>query len=156
MPIHRLSEKPRIKGTLADITCDSDGKIDHFINPKKAKNLLELHTYNSSEPYYLGMFLVGAYQEIMGNLHNLFGNTNVAHIQLDNNSYQVKSVVEGDRIEDVLNCVEYDSKSLIETMRDHTEKALQNKTITLKEARKLLQNYVNTLNNSTYLKVEQK
>lgn len=152
MPLHRLNEQPIVKGTLADITCDSDGKIDSFINPKKAKNLLELHTYDNSQPYYLGMFLVGAYQEIMGNLHNLFGDTNVVHISMDNDGYQVESVVQGDRIKEVLNYVQYDSKSLIEIMRDRTEKALRNKTITLKEARKLLQNYVNTLNNSTYLK----
>lgn len=152
MPIHRLHKQPSVKGTLADITCDSDGKIDRFINPKKAKSLLELHPYDSSQPYYLGMFLVGAYQEVMGNLHNLFGDTNVVHILMDDNGYRVESVVPGDRIKEVLKYVQYDSKNLIETMRDRTEKALQNKTITLLEARKLLQNYVNTLNNSTYLK----
>ena len=152
MPIHRLQEQPKVKGTLADITCDSDGKIDRFINPKEAKNLLELHPCDRDQPYYLGMFLVGAYQEVMGNLHNLFGDTNVVHIQIENNGYQIQSVVRGDTIEEVLNYVQYDSHDLSETMRCCTEKALQKSTISLNEAQKLLQNYSNTLNKSTYLK----
>ncbi|MCC0178960.1 biosynthetic arginine decarboxylase [Waterburya agarophytonicola K14] len=154
MPIHRLNEQPTVKGTLADITCDSDGKIDRFINAKQAKHLLELHSWNSSQPYYLGMFLVGAYQEIMGNLHNLFGDTNVVHIEIDNNGYRVESVVRGDTIKEVLSYVQYNGEDLLETMRCRTEKALQNKTITLKETQKLLQNYADSLNNSTYLKVD--
>ena len=155
MPIHRLNEQPTVKGTLADITCDSDGKIDRFINPKKAKNLLELHSRDRQQPYYLGMFLVGAYQEIMGNLHNLFGDTNVVHIKIEPNGYQVKSVIKEDTIKEVLGYVQYDSQNLLEIMRLRTEKALQNQTITLKEAQKLLQNYTNTLNKSTYLKYDQ-
>ena len=151
MPIHRLNEQPTIKGTLADITCDSDGKIDRFINPKKAKSLLELHQSDRLQPYYLGMFLVGAYQEIMGNLHNLFGDTNVVHIKIDCNGYQVESVVKEDTIEEVLSYVQYDSQNLLETMRLRTEKALRNQTITLEEAQKLLQNYTHTLSKSTYL-----
>jgi arginine decarboxylase len=152
MPIHRLNEQPTSKGTLADLTCDSDGKIDRFINPREAKSLLELHPWDSSQPYYLGMFLVGAYQEIMGNLHNLFGDTNVVHIKLDSSGYQVESVVQGDRINEVLSYVQYNSEDLLETMRCRTEKALQNQAISLEEAQKLLQNYATSLTNYTYLK----
>ena len=151
MPLHRLQEEPNVKGTLADITCDSDGKIDRFINPKQAKNLLELHPCDRDRPYYLGMFLVGAYQEIMGNLHNLFGDTNVVHIKLKSEGELLESAVKGDTIEAVLERVGYDSKNLIEIMRDRIERALQNDAITAKEAHKLLHNYINTLNKSTYL-----
>ena len=150
MPIHRLNEKPSCQGILADITCDSDGKIDRFINRKTAKKVLELHPVNDA-PYYLGMFLIGAYQEIMGNLHNLFGDTNVVHIKTTPTGYQVESVVRGDTVERVLNHVQYDSRDLLETMRRRTEAALQDRRITLAEARKLLQNYANTLKSYTYL-----
>ena len=155
MPIHRLKEKPTIRGILADITCDSDGKIARFINRKEIKNALELHPINDasqpSSPYYLGMFLVGAYQEIMGNLHNLFGDTNVVHIGITPTGYQVESVVQGDKVKEVLNYVQYNSEDLLETMRRRTEVALQNQNITLEEARKLLENYHNSLNSYTYL-----
>ena len=155
MPIHRLDEQPTVKATLADITCDSDGKIDRFINPKQAKTLLELHPCDRSKPYYLGMFLVGAYQETMGNLHNLFGDTNVVHVQINTDDYQITSVAPGDKIEDVLGYFQYDSKDLIQIMGDRIEKALQCKIITPEEADKLLQNYADTLSNSTYLKLDQ-
>ncbi len=158
MPIHRLDEKPTAKGIIADITCDSDGKIDRFINRKDVKNVLELHpvdnSHSASTPYYLGMFLVGAYQEIMGNLHNLFGDTNVVHIKITPDGYQVDSVVQGDSIQEVLSYVQYDGKDLLETMRCRTEAALQSKNITLPEARKLLENYASSLNNYTYLKLD--
>ncbi|MGL5940711.1 MAG: biosynthetic arginine decarboxylase [Waterburya sp.] len=152
MPIQRLHEQPTARGILADITCDSDGKLDQFIDLKEVKNVLELHPLDSSRPYYLGMFLVGAYQEIMGSLHNLFGDTNVVHIRITPNGYQVESVVKGDTIREVLGYVQYDSEDLLETMRRRTESALQNKTITIEEAQKLLQNYASSLNNYTYLK----
>ncbi len=150
MPIHRLNEKPTATATLADLTCDSDGKIDRFIDRKNFKDILELHTVNS-QPYYLGMFLVGAYQEIMGNLHNLFGDTNVVHIQMTPKGYQIKYVVKGDTIKDVLGYVQYKAEDLIETMRCRTENALEQNTITLEESQKLLQNYERSLNSYTYL-----
>ena len=157
MPIHRLEEQPTARGILADITCDSDGKIDRFINRKESKKVLELHQLDSlarssPSPYYLGMFLVGAYQEILGNLHNLFGDTNVVHIRITPNGYQIESVVKGDTVREVLSYVQYDSEHLLETMRRRTEVALQNQQITLEEAQKLLQNYASSLNNYTYLK----
>ncbi len=160
MPIHRLNEKPTAKAILADLTCDSDGKIDRFINRKNVKDILELHPlrYNqnteksqSPQPYYLGMFLVGAYQEIMGNLHNLFGDTNVVHIQMTPKGYQIKYVVKGDTIKEVLSYVQYKAEDLLEIMRCRTEVALEENRITLEEAQKLLQNYESSLNSYTYL-----
>lgn len=151
MPIQRLDEKPTQKGILADITCDSDGKIDRFIGRKTPKKVLELHAIAPTNSYYLGMFLVGAYQEIMGNLHNLFGDTNVVHIKTTPTGYRVDSVVRGDTIEEVLGYVQYDSQDLLEIMRRRTESALQEGSITLEEARKLLQNYASTLHSYTYL-----
>ncbi len=162
MPIHRLNERPTAKAVLADLTCDSDGKIDRFIDLKDCKQVLELHplqylepkvkdTKSSIEPYYLGMFLVGAYQEVMGSFHNLFGDTNVVHIQMTPKGYQIESVVKGDTIKEVLSYVQYDAEDLIETMRHRTEIALQEKHITLEEAQKLLQNYEKSLSSYTYL-----
>ena len=150
MPLHRLDRKPTAKGILADITCDSDGKIDRFINRREAK-VLELHSIEDTSPYYLGMFLVGSYQETMGNLHNLFGKTNVVHIETTSTGNRVKTTIKGDTIAEVLNYVEYDSQDLLETMRRRVAIALRDKTITDKEARRLLQNYANTLDSYTYL-----
>jgi arginine decarboxylase len=156
LPIHRLEEEPTKKAILADLTCDSDGKIDKFIDLKDVKSLLELHQLNISEnskkqPYYLGMFLVGAYQEIMGNLHNLFGDTNVVHIQMNPKGYQIEYVVRGDTIKEVLGYVQYNTEDLVETIRQRTEKALQENRITLEESQLLLQNYERSLNSYTYL-----
>lgn len=152
MPIHRLNEKPLARGIIADLTCDSDGKIDSFIDLKDTKPILELHPLND-RPYYLGMFLVGAYQEVMGNLHNLFGDTNVVHVRATTKGYQIQYVVKGNTIREVLDRVQYNCDDLIEIMRCRTETALQNNRISLEEAQKLLQNYENSLNSYTYLKV---
>ncbi|MEM9510864.1 MAG: arginine decarboxylase, partial [Cyanobacteria bacterium P01_E01_bin.35] len=151
MPIHRLDEEPTVKGILADITCDSDGKIDRFIDHKDVKSLLELHPLQKEQPYYLGIFLVGAYQEIMGNLHNLFGKTNVAHIKMTAQGYQIEHIVKGDLIKEVLNYVDYDPGDLLEIMRRRTETALGENRITIDEAQKLLKNYERGLNSYTYL-----
>ncbi|MDX2098518.1 MAG: biosynthetic arginine decarboxylase [Leptolyngbyaceae cyanobacterium bins.59] len=151
MPIHRLDEEPTCRGTLADLTCDSDGKIDQFIDLKDVKSVLELHTLKPSEPYYLAMFLSGAYQEIMGNLHNLFGDTNAVHISVTPNGYRIEHVVKGDTINEVLGYVQYDCEDLVESMRQKTEQALQEKRITIEEAQLLLQNYERSLSGYTYL-----
>ena len=151
MPIHRLQEKPTVKGILADLTCDSDGKIDNFIALDKTKPVLELHPLKQHQPYYLGMFLVGAYQEIMGSLHNLFGNTNVVQIQATSQGYQIKDAVLGNTIQEVLNDVQYEANDLIATMADRTEKALQEQRISSQEAQTLLQNYQTSLHSYTYL-----
>jgi arginine decarboxylase len=152
MPIHRLQEEPTRRVTLADLTCDSDGKIDQFIDLKDVKSLLELHTLNPNEPYYLGMFLNGAYQEIMGNLHNLFGDTNTVHIRLTPKGYRIEHVVRGDTVQEVLGYVQYDAADLLENMRNQTELALQEGKITLQEAKLLLKNYERSLSSYTYLK----
>ncbi|MDJ0554687.1 MAG: biosynthetic arginine decarboxylase [Microcoleaceae cyanobacterium MO_207.B10] len=174
MPIHRLDEEPTEKAILADLTCDSDGKIDQFIDLRDVKLLLELHplklTYkyfqstasdtveNSalpiasiSEPYYLALFLGGAYQEIMGNLHNLFGDVNVVHIKLTPSGYKIEHVVKGDTMTEVLSYVQYNSDGLVESIRRQTEQALQEEKITIKESRMLLQNYERSLSSYTYL-----
>lgn len=161
MPIHRLDEEPTRRGTLADLTCDSDGKIDQFIDLRDVKHVLELHplkpvansqtSTHNHEPYYLGMFLNGAYQEIMGNLHNLFGDTNAIHITLTPKGYQIDHVVKGDTMTEVLGYVQYDSEDLVESIRQQTEQALQDKQITLQESQLLLQNYERSLSRYTYL-----
>jgi arginine decarboxylase len=152
MPIHRLNEEPTCRGTLADLTCDSDGKINQFIDLRDVKSVLELHPIKETkEPYYLGLFLAGAYQEVMGNLHNLFGDTNAVHIQLTPRGYEIEQVVKGDTVKEVLGYVQYDSEDLVESIRRRTEKALQENRITLEEAQRLLQNYERSLGSYTYL-----
>jgi arginine decarboxylase len=164
LPIHRLNEKPTVKGVLADLTCDSDGKIDKFIDLLDVKNALELHPLKPKEakdidnkentdfqPYYLGMFLVGAYQEIMGNLHNLFGDINVIHIQNKEENYQIKYVVKGDTVTDVLKYVEYSAEDLTEKLRCLTENALLEKQIDLEKSQLLIKNYEENLRSYTYL-----
>lgn len=160
MPIHRLDEEPTRRGTLADLTCDSDGKIDQFIDLRDVKSVLELHPLKAQaassdaqakEPYYLGLFLAGAYQEVMGNLHNLFGDTNAVHIQLTPRGYEIEQVVKGDTVKEVLGYVQYDAEDLVESIRRRTEKALQENRITLEEAQRLLQNYERSLGSYTYL-----
>lgn len=168
LPIHRLNEEPTCRATLADLTCDSDGKIDQFIDLRDVKYVLELHPLKknanpdngktvpgpataSHEPYYLGMFLNGAYQEIMGNLHNLFGDTNTVHIKLTPKGYQIEHVVKGDTMREVLGYVQYDAEDLIESIRRRSEQALQEHQITLEESQLLLQNYERSLSRYTYL-----
>lgn len=161
MPIHRLDQEPSQRGILADITCDSDGKIDRFIDLKDVKSVLELHPLveikhpdqpPTAEPYYLGMFLMGAYQEIMGNLHNLFGDINVVHIQMTPKGYQIEHLVKGDTIAEVLSYVQYDPEDLLENVRCYTETALEEERMTLEEAQLLLENYERSLLQYTYLK----
>jgi arginine decarboxylase len=164
MPIHRLDEEPTRRATLADLTCDSDGKIDQFIDLRDVKDLLEVHALKpverqplspqphlTYEPYYLAMFLNGAYEEVLGNLHNLFGDTNAVHIKLTPKGYQIEHVVKGDTMTEVLSYVQYDSEDLIEQVRRRTEQALQENRITLQEAQLLLQNYEHSLSRYTYL-----
>ncbi|MFP5502976.1 MAG: biosynthetic arginine decarboxylase, partial [Candidatus Sericytochromatia bacterium] len=154
MPIHRLDEKPTVRGTLADLTCDSDGKIDDFIDIHDVKHSLELHPFKEGDPYYLGMFLNGAYQEILGNLHNLFGDTNTVHIHLDpedEKGYTVEHMVKGDTMREVLRYMQYDDEALVESIRKETERALRDKRITIAEQRLLLRHYERALAGYTYL-----
>ncbi len=151
MPIHRLGEEPTRRGILADLTCDSDGKIDQFIDLKDVKHVLELHPLEPTKPYYLGLFLGGAYQEIMGNLHNLFGDTNAVHIKLTPNGYKIEHVVKGDTMTEVVGYVQYDVEDLIESVRQKAEQALLENRIEISEAQRLLQNYEHSLSQYTYL-----
>ncbi len=155
MPIHRLEEEPTERGTLADLTCDSDGKIDQFIDLRDVKQVLELHSFVNAEPYFLGMFLNGAYQEILGDLHNLFGDTNAVHIHLTEYGYRVEHVVKGDSMTEVLRYVQYDPEILLESVRVETEKALQQKRITLAQSRLLIRHFENSLTGYTYLQTNQ-
>jgi len=155
MPIHRLHERPTRRAILADITCDSDGKINRFIDKREVKDFLELHALNDEEDYYIGIFLVGAYQEILGDLHNLFGDTNAVQVSLaSGGGYWIDHVVEGDTVTEVLNYVSYQRDDLIAKMRRLTEAALRDGRITLDESRKLLQIYEAGLAGYTYLERE--
>ena len=152
VPIHRLDEEPMNRAVLADITCDSDGKIDHFIDRRDVKDVLELHDYRAGEPYYLGVFLVGAYQEILGDLHNLFGDTNTVHVSLDpEDDYKIEGVVSGDTVSDVLRYVRYNRDDLVARVRKAAELALRAKRITFEESRQLLRRYEEGLSGYTYL-----
>jgi arginine decarboxylase len=156
LPIHRLNQEPTNRGILADLTCDSDGKIEQFIDLRDVKSVLELHPLEQSgslekKNYYLGMFLVGAYQEIMGNLHNLFGDTNVVHIEIQPDGYQIQYLVRGDTVTEVLGYVQYKAEDLLEKIRQQTEKAMQQKNMSLKECQLLLNDYEKNLASYTYL-----
>jgi arginine decarboxylase len=150
MPIHRLCEEPVRRGVLADITCDSDGKIDHFIGRRDVKNALELHALNG-EDYYLGIFLVGAYQEILGDLHNLFGDTNDVSVTLRDGGYVIDHVEPGDTVTEVLNYVSYSREDLVAKVRRASENALRAGKISIEESRKLLRAYEEGLSGYTYL-----
>ncbi|MBX5484576.1 MAG: biosynthetic arginine decarboxylase [Myxococcaceae bacterium] len=153
-PIHRLNERPTRRGVLADITCDSDGKIDHFIDRREVKDVLELHALNNDD-YYLGIFMVGAYQEILGDLHNLFGDTNAVGVSIaPNGGYLIDHVVEGDTVTEVLNYVSYSKDDLMARVRRSVEKALRAGKISLDESRKVLRIYEEGLSGYTYLERE--
>jgi arginine decarboxylase len=151
MPIHRLDEEPARRGTIADLTCDSDGAIDKFIDVQDMKHVLELHAFSPDQPYYLGLFLNGAYQEILGDLHNLFGDTNCVHVQLGREGYHVAHVVKGDSITEVLHYVQYNPETMVESVRRQAERALRNGQITLPQVRLLMRHYEDSLDAYTYL-----
>ncbi len=151
MPIHRLNEFPSHHGVLGDISCDSDGKIDQFIDRRDVKRTLALHAYNG-QPYYLGAFLVGAYQEILGDLHNLFGDTNAVHVSLNEaGEVLLDAVVQGDTVREVLDYVQFSSKTLLEQFRRDVELALREGRIGIEESGRLLRFYEEGLNGYTYL-----
>jgi arginine decarboxylase len=149
--IHRLDEKPIRRGVLGDITCDSDGKIDQFIDLRDVRRTLQLHPYDGS-PYYLGAFLLGAYQEILGDLHNLFGDTNAVHIHLDEDGEViVDQVIKGNTVREVLAYVQYSGDELIAQLRKEVERAVRANEISLLESKELLGFYESGLNGYTYL-----
>ena len=151
MPIHRLKEEPNRRGVLADITCDSDGKIDRFIDRRQVKSVLELHPYDGND-YCIAAFLVGAYQEILGDLHNLLGDTNAVHVKIDESGrFIVDEVVEGDTVREVLQYVQFSADELKRAMRKSVERALRDNKLTVDESRVLLKFYENGLEGYTYL-----
>jgi len=152
VPIHRLNEEPTRRATLADVTCDSDGKIDRFIDLKDVKDVLELHPPNGKE-YLIGVFLTGAYQEILGDMHNLFGDTNAVHISVgEDGGYQVDHVIKADTIREVLSYVQYDSTELVSRLRLSVEAAVRAGRISLEESAYLLNRYERGLHSYTYLR----
>jgi arginine decarboxylase len=152
MPIHRLNEPPTRQAVLGDITCDSDGKIDQFIDLRDVRSTLELHTYDGNEPYYLGAFLLGAYQEILGDLHNLFGDTNAVHVSMEEDGTpNIDSVIKGDTVTEVLNYVQYSAEKLTDRMRKDVERAVRQGMITAAESKQFLKFYETELEGYTYL-----
>jgi len=152
MPIHRLEERPSQLGHFADLTCDSDGKLARFIDNGQVKPLLELHQFKKDEKYVMGLFLGGAYQEVMGNLHNLFGSTNSVHIRLaPNGRYKLEHVVRGNTKSDVLKAMEHDPEELLERLRIASEEAIQNGTLKISDAQRLMEHLETSLRQSTYL-----
>jgi arginine decarboxylase len=152
LPIHRLDEEPQTLGSFADLTCDSDGKLEQFISRGKVKTLLELHELRPGEPYWIGIFLAGAYQEVMGNLHNLFGSTNAVHIRLlASGGYRVEHVVRGNTNAEVLQAMEHNPELLLERLRLASEEAIGRGQLTIEEAGRLMAHLETSLSQTTYL-----
>jgi len=151
MPIHRLNEKPTANATIQDITCDSDGKIDNFIGPGNLSQFLSLHELKKNEPYYIAVFLVGAYQEILGDMHNLFGDTNTVHVILNKDGYEIEKIIDGETISEVLGYVQYNTKSLVRKIDIWVSASVKNGKISSKEGKEFLENYRSGLYGYTYL-----
>lgn len=151
MPLTRLNEKPTCTATLQDITCDSDGKIDHFISTANHEYNLPVHPLKDGEPYYIGVFLVGAYQEILGDMHNLFGDTNAVHVSIKNNSYVIDRVIEGETIAEVLDYVQFDHKRMVRAIEVWVNQSVKQGIITPEEGREFISNYRAGLYGYTYL-----
>ena len=152
LPIQRLDQQPTRLANLADLTCDSDGRLDRFIGEGQAKPLLELHELPEDEPYLIALFLSGAYQEVMGNLHNLFGTTNAVHIRLSpGGNYRVDHVVRGDTNADVLEAMEHDPRALLERLRMAAEAAISNGQLRIDDSRRLMDHLESSLRQTTYL-----
>ncbi|MGQ0649875.1 MAG: biosynthetic arginine decarboxylase [Gemmatimonadaceae bacterium] len=151
IPIHRLDEKPDRRGTLQDMTCDSDGKIDRFVGGKDGRNNLELHQFRDGEDYILGIVLTGAYQEILGDLHNLFGDTNAVHVRLTSSGYEVTDMVHGDTVTEVLNYVQFSASDLLATFR---RKVANARSLSRQECNTYIAEYVAGLEGYTYLEGE--
>jgi arginine decarboxylase len=151
MPIHRLNEKPGNHAVLGDITCDSDGKLDRFVDRRDVKKTLRLHAIGQS-PYYLGVFLVGAYQEILGDLHNLFGDTHAVHVSFDEHGgAKLDALIKGDTVREVLDYVEFDAETLLGKLRTDVETAVREGRVDYEGAGYLLRFYEDGLHGYTYL-----
>jgi arginine decarboxylase len=151
MPLHRLTERPTQLATLQDITCDSDGKIDHFIGVRDFAHSIPVHTFKEGEQYYLAVFLVGAYQEILGDLHNLFGDTNAVHVVCTDKGYEIERVIDGETVADVLDYVQFSAKKLVRTMEAWVSSSVKEKRISVQEGKEFLAIYRSGLYGYTYL-----
>ena len=151
MPIQRLGERPTRNATLQDITCDSDGKIANFVTNRTISNVLPVHTLKKNEDYYLGVFLIGAYQEILGDMHNLFGDTNAVHISVKDNGYHIDQIFDGETVEEVLDYVQYNPKKLVRQLETWVTKSVKQGRISLEEGKEFLSNYRSGLYGYTYL-----
>ena len=151
VPLQRLNERPTRSATLQDITCDSDGKITNFVTNRNISHILPVHTLRKNEPYYLGVFLVGAYQEILGDMHNLFGDTNAAHITVKDGRYHIDQIFDGETVEKVLNYVQYNPKKLVRQLEVWVTKSVKQGKISLEEGKEFLSNYRSGLYGYTYL-----
>ena len=151
VPIQRLDERPTRNATLQDITCDSDGKITNFVSNRHVSHVLPVHTLKKNEDYYLGVFLVGAYQEILGDMHNLFGDTNAVHISVKDGTYHIDQIIDGETVEEVLDYVQYDPKKLVRQLERWVTKSVKQGKITLEEGKEFLSNYRSGLYGYTYL-----
>lgn len=152
IPIHRLDEKPQKTATLQDITCDSDGKIANFTSQDGFhKSFLPVHTLKKNEPYYIGVFLVGAYQEILGDLHNLFGDTNVVHVTTHESGYSIDQIIDGETVAEVLDYAQYNAKKLVRTVETWVMSSVKQGKISVEEGKEFLSNYRSGLYGYTYL-----
>lgn len=151
MPIQRLDEKPERSATLQDITCDSDGKIANFISPRGMSDYMPIHNIRNKEPYFIGVFLVGAYQEILGDMHNLFGDTNAIHVSVDEKGYSIDQIIDGETVAEVLDYVQYSPKRLVRTLETWVTKSVKEGKISLEEGKEFLSNYRSGLYGYTYL-----
>ncbi len=154
IPISRLDEKPTKEATLQDITCDSDGKIANFISDHGPANSIPVHTLKQGEPYYIGVFLVGAYQEILGDMHNLFGDTNAVHISVYDDHYEIDQIFEGETVSDVLDYVQFNPKKLVRNVETWVTSSMKAGIITPEEGREFLSTYRSGLYGYTYLERE--
>jgi arginine decarboxylase len=152
IPVHRLNEKPERTATLQDITCDSDGKIANFTTQGDFhSSFLPVHTLKKGEPYYIGVFLVGAYQEILGDLHNLFGDTNVVHVSSAENGYRIEQIIDGETVAEVLDYAQYNAKKLVRTVETWVMSSVKQGKISMEEGKEFLSNYRSGLYGYTYL-----
>jgi arginine decarboxylase len=151
MPISRLDEKPTRTCTIQDITCDSDGKIANFISQHDTVGALPVHTIKQGETYYIGVFLVGAYQEILGDMHNLFGDTNEVHISVSKDSYEIGQQIDGETVAEVLDYVQYSPKKLARNVESWVTACMKAGTISPEEGRDFLSTYRSGLYGYTYL-----
>ena len=151
MPIQRLDEKPERSATLQDITCDSDGKIANFISTRNVAHYLPVHSLKKTEPYYLAVFLVGSYQDILGDMHNLFGDTNAVHVSVNEKGYNIEQIIDGETVAEVLDYVQYNPKKLVRTLETWVTKSVKEGKISLEEGKEFLSNYRSGLYGYTYL-----